>query len=127
MGVFFIVIVGWVFSVCLHEYGHAVTAFRGGDYSVKEKGYLTFNPFKYAHPVYSLLMPVVFVMLGGIGLPGGAVYINRALLRSKLWETGVSLAGPAMNLGLAIVIGATFRAGWIPSDPSSVVTIGMAF
>src|SRR5881394_1341331 len=98
MACFLIVTILWIFSVCLHEFGHAIVAYHGGDTSVREKGYLTFNPLKYTHPVYSLLMPVLFMMLGGIGLPGGAVYIERDRLRSREWETAVSLAGPAMNV-----------------------------
>src|SRR5207244_11119180 len=98
MECFLVVTVLWVFSVCLHEFGHAAAAYRGGDYTVKDKGYLTLNPLHYAHPVYSLLMPVVFMLLGGIGLPGGAVYIDHSLLRSRAWETWVALAGIAMNL-----------------------------
>jgi Zn-dependent protease len=102
MQVFLLVTAGWVFSVCLHEFGHAVVAYRGGDYTVKEKGYLTLNPLNYTHPVYSLLMPLVFLFLGGLGLPGGAVYIEDRLLRSKGWRSAVSLAGPAMNVLLAM-------------------------
>jgi Zn-dependent protease len=127
MDCFLIVTIGWIFSVCLHEFGHAWVAWHGGDYTVKEKGYLTFNPFRYAHPVYSVLMPVVFLLLGGIGLPGGAVYINHQLLRSKLWDTGVSLAGPATNLVLILLIGAGFRIGLIPDDPSNVLSYALAF
>src|SRR5512141_2416484 len=100
MEVFLLVTVAWVFSVCLHEFGHALTAYYGGDYTVKEKGYLTLNPVHYTHPVYSLVMPLVFMLLGGIGLPGGAVYINEHLLRSRGWRAAVSLAGPAMNVAL---------------------------
>ena len=98
---FIVVIVGWIISLCLHEFSHAVVAFYGGDTSVKDKGYLTFNPFKYTHPVYSIILPVIFLLLGGIGLPGGAVYIETWRLRSKRWECAVSLAGPASNLALA--------------------------
>ncbi len=101
---FLIVIIGWIFSLCLHEFSHALVAYFGGDTSVREKGYLTFNPLKYTHPVYSILMPMVFLLLGGIGLPGGAVYIEKWRLRSKRWESAVSLAGPASNLLLAIVL-----------------------
>src|ERR1043166_9038995 len=110
---FFTVTILWILSVCLHEFGHAIVAFYGGDTSVREKGYLTLNPLKYTHPVYSLLMPVLFMMIGGIGLPGGAVYIDRSLLRSRVWESAVSLAGPAMNLGLIVVLGLAFRSGVI--------------
>ncbi len=101
---FLVVLVGWVFSLCLHEFSHALAAYYGGDTSVREKGYLTFNPLKYTHPVYSLLLPLLFLVMGGIGLPGGAVYIETWRLRSKRWESLVSLAGPFSNLVLAIVL-----------------------
>jgi Zn-dependent protease len=101
---FLVVIVGWIFSLCLHEFSHALVAYYGGDTSVRYKGYLTFNPLKYTHPVYSILLPMIFLILGGIGLPGGAVYIETWRLRSRRWESAVSLAGPASNLVLAMVL-----------------------
>ena len=101
---FIVVLVGWIFSLCLHEFSHSLVAYYGGDTSVKDKGYLTFNPLKYTHPVYSIVLPVVFLLLGGIGLPGGAVYIETWRLRSRRWESAVSLAGPASNLVLAILL-----------------------
>lgn len=101
---FLVVIVGWIFSLCLHEFSHALVAYYGGDTSVREKGYLTFNPLKYTHPVYSILLPMVFLLLGGIGLPGGAVYIETWRLRSRRWESAVSLAGPMSNLVLGVVL-----------------------
>lgn len=102
---FLVVIIGWVFSLTLHEFAHAFVAYKGGDWTVRDKGYLTFNPLKYTHPVYSIALPLLFLVLGGIGLPGGAVYIQTNLLRSKRWETAVSLAGPLSNLLVAIVLG----------------------
>lgn len=101
---FLVVIVGWIFSLCLHEFSHSVVAYYGGDTSVREKGYLTFNPLKYTHPVYSILLPMIFLLLGGIGLPGGAVYIETWRLRSRRWESAVSLAGPASNLVLGVIL-----------------------
>ncbi len=101
---FLVVIVGWIFSLCLHEFSHALVAYYGGDTSVRDKGYLTFNPLKYTHPVYSILLPMIFLLLGGIGLPGGAVYIETWRLRSKRWESAVSLAGPLANLVLAVLL-----------------------
>ena len=101
---FLVVIIGWIFSLCLHEFSHALVAYYGGDTSVREKGYLTFNPLKYTHPVYSILLPMIFLLLGGIGLPGGAVYIETRRLRGRKWESAVSLAGPASNLVLAILL-----------------------
>ena len=106
---FAIVLIGWIFSLCLHEFSHALVAYLGGDTSVKDKGYLTFNPLKYTHPVYSLVLPLVFLVMGGIGLPGGAVYIETERLRSPRWRSAVSLAGPLANLVVAIVLGTILR------------------
>jgi Zn-dependent protease len=127
MAVFIIVTVLWVFSVCLHEFGHAWAAYCGGDHTVREKGYLTLNPFRYTHPVYSILMPVVFMLLGGIGLPGGAVYIERDRLRSRAWGTWVSLAGPAMQLPLIFLISLAFKLGWLQNNPESLAAVSLGF
>jgi Zn-dependent protease len=101
---FAIVLVGWIFSLCLHEFSHAFVAYQGGDWTVREKGYLTFNPLKYTHPLLSIVFPLVFLLLGGIGLPGGAVYIETWRLRSARWQSAVSLAGPVSNLVLAVIL-----------------------
>ena len=115
---FIVVLSGWVFSLTLHEFSHAAVAYRGGDFTVREKGYLTFNPLKYTHPVYSILLPIVFLLLGGIGLPGGAVYIETWRLYSRKWVTAVSLAGPASNLALALLMGTFLR--FAPVSPSGI-------
>lgn len=101
---FFVVLIGWVFSLCLHEFSHALVAYWGGDWTVREKGYLTFNPLKYTHPVFSLLLPLLFLVSGGIGLPGGAVYIETWRLRNRYWLSAMSLAGPMANLLVAFVL-----------------------
>jgi Zn-dependent protease len=124
--VFIFVLVGWIFSVCLHEFGHAIVAYRFGDYSVKEKGYLTMNPLYYAHPVLSVAMPVLFMLLGGIGLPGGAVYIDDSLIRGKWRRALVSLAGPAMNLVFAILLSVPFWFGWVGAHNKSVLPHALA-
>src|SRR5512142_2648017 len=115
---FAIALIGWMFTLCLHEFSHALVAYYGGDTTVRDKGYLTFNPLKYTHPVYSIVLPLLFLVLGGIGLPGGAVYIERWRLRSRAWVTAVSLAGPSANLLMAIVLGLVLHFG--PADDTGV-------
>src|SRR5258708_2182910 len=107
--------IGWIMSVVLHEFAHGVVAYWGGDYTIRERGGLTLNPFQYIHPLMSIILPLLFLLLGGVPLPGGATYIRRDLLRSKAWETAVSLAGPAMNslIFLLLVIPLHPRFGWI--------------
>ena len=104
VGVFAFVFVGWIISLCLHEFGHAFTAWFGGDRSVAELGYLTLNPLRYANPLMSIVLPLVFLAIGGIGFPGGAVYVNQHALRGRIWRAAVSAAGPAMNVLCLIVI-----------------------
>jgi Zn-dependent protease len=106
---FIIVFVGWIFSLCLHEFSHALTAYYGGDTTVREKGYLTFNPLKYTHPLFSLFLPLLFLVVGGIGLPGGAVYIETWRLRSSRWVSAVAVAGPLSNLLLGAILAVILR------------------
>lgn len=111
IGVFAFVFVGWIISLCLHEWGHAATAWAGGDRSVEELGYLTLNPLRYANPFLSIVIPLLFLAMGGIGFPGGAVYVNTNALRGASWRAAVSAAGPAMNLLFLIAIALIIRLG----------------
>jgi Zn-dependent protease len=111
LGVFVFVVAGWVVSLCLHEYAHAITAYSGGDRGVADRGYLTLDPVKYTHPVLSIVLPLIFLVLGGIGLPGGAVWVDHDRLRSRGWDSFVSFAGPAVNLLCAFVLVAPFVVG----------------
>jgi len=104
LAVFGFVILGWIVSLCLHEFGHAYLAYRSGDHSQATRGYLTLNPLKYADTTLSFLIPVLFILLGGIGLPGGAVWIDRGAIPGKIRHSIVSAAGPVSNLIFAIAL-----------------------
>jgi Zn-dependent protease len=103
-GVVLLVLGGWAVSLCLHEFGHAYVAYRSGDLSVRDKGYLTLDIRRYTDPVLSFGLPVVFLLLGGIPLPGGAVWIDHGAIRSRGARSLVSLAGPATNLVLGAAL-----------------------
>lgn len=100
--VFVFVVAGWLVSLCLHEYAHALLAYRNGDVGVAARGYLKLNPLKYTHPLLSIVLPVLFLLLGGIGLPGGAVWVDRHAIRGRLADSLISAAGPAVNVIFAI-------------------------
>lgn len=123
-GVFVFVIAGWLVSLCLHEFGHAFTAWRFGDHNVAARGYLTLNPLRYTHPMLSLGLPMLFVALGGIGLPGGAVFVQTSYM-SAARRTIVSLAGPSANLALAVGLLALTRTFFTPAH--AVFWAGVAF
>lgn len=128
-GVVFIVIGGWLVSLCAHEFAHALVADIGGDQSVREHGYLSFNPLAYTNILFSIILPVIFLLMGGIGLPGGAVYINEGRLRSPLWSSLVSAAGPLASFLVALFWSTPFWLGLINSElsPAPALWGGLAF
>ncbi|MBT3161726.1 site-2 protease family protein [Streptomyces sp. Vc74B-19] len=117
LAVFLFVTSAWIVSLCLHEYAHARTALHSGDISVGAKGYLTLNPMKYTHALLSIVLPVVFVIMGGIGLPGGAVFIERGRIRGRLRHSLISAAGPLTNVLFAVVCTAPFWLGALDGVP----------
>ena len=80
------------------------------------KGYLTFNPLKYIDLRTSIIFPVVILLIGGIALPGGAVWVDRSRLRNDAWVSAMSLAGPAANLLLAFMMAIPFLLGLADAD-----------
>ncbi len=105
------VLAGWVVSLCLHEYAHALFAFHSGDHGVASRGYLTLNPLKYAHPVLSIGLPLLFLLLGGIGLPGGAVWVDRHAVKGRLNAAMISAVGPGANLAFLLLLTIPFAIG----------------
>ena len=111
---------GWVASLCIHEFAHAFVAYLGGDRSVVGAGYLTLDPLRYTNITMSLVLPILFLLIGGVALPGGAVFINHSALRTRAWSSAVSLAGPLGSLVSALLVGAVFTVAqsqaWINSE-----------
>lgn len=124
---FVFIMSGWIVSLCLHEFSHAIVAYAGGDKSVASSGYLTLDPLKYAHPLLSIVLPSVFIALGGFAFPGGAILVNTAALRGRVWDSLVSLAGPAMTALLAVVFGAAFTLGMEAAAGARVFYAALAF
>ncbi|MEU8520258.1 site-2 protease family protein [Streptomyces sp. NBC_01216] len=108
LAVFLFVTSAWVVSLCLHEYAHARTALHSGDITIGAKGYLTLNPLAYTHTMLSVVLPVLFVIMGGIGLPGGAVFIEHGRIRGRWKHSLISAAGPLANVLFALVCTAPF-------------------
>ena len=95
---------GWVLAVMAHEFAHALTAHVGGDTTVRAKGYLAFDPRRYGDLGVSLVIPLIALALGGIGFPGGAVYLRNDLMRGPGWRAAAALAGPAATLVVLVVL-----------------------
>jgi Zn-dependent protease len=135
----FVFVFGLYFTVlCLHEFGHAYVAHRGGDSSIATRGYLDLNPLRYVNPVLSLILPAIYLIIGGLPLPGGSVQVNRAAIRTRAGASAVSAAGPLMNVvaaAISMALVALFAPtisyaglGWIdPSAPHWAFWAGLSF
>ncbi|HJP89246.1 MAG TPA: site-2 protease family protein [Candidatus Limnocylindrales bacterium] len=95
-----LVMLGIAFPV--HEFSHALAAYRLGDSTARYLGRLTLDPRVHFDPMGGLLM-IISVLAGvGIGWAKPTPY-NPYNLRGGRWgEALVSLAGPISNLVLAI-------------------------
>ncbi len=122
-----LVAIGWVFSLCLHEFSHAAVAVLGGDDSETTQHFLSFNPLHYVNTFTSIVLPLLFLFLGGIGLPGGAVYIRRDRLRSRGWQSAVSLAGPCANLVILLIVAALFHTSLFDAHAHPDLANALAF
>lgn len=56
----------------------------------------------------SIVLPVIFVIMGGIGLPGGAVFIEHGRIRGRWKHSLIAAAGPLTNVLFAVVCTAPF-------------------
>lgn len=100
-----------IFSVVLHEVSHGYAALFLGDRTAQYEGRLTLNPLKHLDPFGSILLPAFTYMLGGI-IVGWAkpVPYNPYNLRNQKWGPAlVGIAGPLMNITLALVFGLLLR------------------
>lgn len=84
------------FSVCLHEYLHALTALRFGDDTAARNGHLTLNPL-----VQMGRSSLILLLL--VGIAWGAVPVDPRRLRSRAAGAAVALAGPLANLVLCVM------------------------
>lgn len=121
---FAFVVVGWIVSLALHEFGHAIVAYVGGDRSVRDKGYLTLDVRKYVDIGTSLLFPLFILVIGGIGLPGGAVWINNGAIRTKGMRSLTSAAGPIASGLCAVLCLLPVRVGLVQSP---WLVVGLSF
>ena len=127
-------------SLTFHEWGHAWMASKCGDDTARSMGRCSFNPLVHIDPIGTFLIPMVQIfmpVMGGI-LIGWAkpVPVNPNNLRNpKLDDILISMAGPWMNLLLAVVLMGMAKLGLVAGSEafaifcvkSSILSLGLCF
>jgi Zn-dependent protease len=108
---------GLIILLTFHEFGHAWAALKCGDDTARLQGRVSLNPVVHIDPIGTVLLPLLMIFLSpGISrfMIGWAkpVPVNPHNLRNPRWDDIlVTMAGPAMNLVLAVALVALARAG----------------
>lgn len=106
-------LIAFILCITVHEFGHAWVATRLGDPTPRSQGRVTLAPQHHIDPIGTILMPIIMALSASSGmLPliawGRPVQTNPMTYTRRLsMSTGrmlVSIAGPFMNLLMALVV-----------------------
>jgi Zn-dependent protease len=113
---------GLIILLTFHEFGHAWTAWKCGDDTARLQGRVSLNPLVHIDPIGTVLLPLLMVLVPGAGqfLVGWAkpvpVNLNN-LPNPRVDDVLITMAGPLMNLLLAVALMALARAGVVIGSP----------
>ena len=114
-----------IIAIVFHEVAHGLVARRFGDTTAESQGRLTLNPFKHIDPFGTLVLPL-FLALAHAPIFGWAkpVPVRAGQLRNPRRDMVlVALAGPGMNLLLA-VLATIVLAGTVALGEGGLMTAG---
>jgi Zn-dependent protease len=109
--------IGLVILLTFHEFGHAWVAMKCGDDTARLQGRVSLNPVVHIDPIGTVLLPLIMLFVSpsisrfmiGWAKP---VPVNPYNLKNPRWDDIlVTMAGPAMNLVLAVALVALARVG----------------
>lgn len=90
---------GLIIAVTIHEFAHAIAADHLGDPTPRSQGRVSLNPLRHLDPLGSLML--LFIGFGwGKPVPFDPYNLENPRRDAAL----ISLAGPASNIALAIII-----------------------
>jgi len=101
---------GLIILLTFHEFGHAWMGMKCGDDTARLQGRVSLNPLVHIDPIGTVLLPLIMIFASpsvGRFLVGWAkpVPFNPGNLNNR-WrdEILIAMAGPAMNVILAVVL-----------------------
>ncbi|MEV2274192.1 site-2 protease family protein [Nocardiopsis sp. NPDC049922] len=122
-----LIVLGWIVSATVHEFGHALAAYLAGDRSLRGSGYLRLNPFAFRELFGGVVLPVAYLCLGGMGLTGPPTYVKWDRI-SRPGRVLVALAGPLASLLVAAALTVTVSILVPPgNDTTNWAIAAMAF
>ena len=107
-----------IIAITFHEAAHAWVADYCGDSTARLLGRVTFNPIKHVDPFGTLLLPGMLLLVGSPFIFGFAkpVPVNFGRLRNPKRDMMlVALAGPAINVVLAVIAALSLHLASPPS------------
>ncbi len=117
-----VMIVALIFSVVLHEMAHGYAANWLGDPTARLQGRLSANPLVHIDPMMSVILPAILIFTGSGFIFGAAkpVPYNPYNFTNQKWgEAIVAVAGPAMNIFIAVVFAVLVRLADILNLPAN--------
>ena len=113
-----------VIAIVFHEVSHGYVANALGDPTAKRLGRLTFNPIKHVDPFGTVILPMVLAVSGApvFGWAKPVPVVTQRLRNPRYHMVLVALAGPGMNLLLALVAALAF-AGLVAAEPQGLVGV----
>ena len=99
-----------------HEWAHAWTAWKLGDDTAYQRGRVSLNPIVHMELLGTVILPLLGVLSGamgaGIGILGWGkpVPVNPNNLKNpRSYDSLIAMAGPAMNVLLAVILMAVVK------------------
>ena len=109
-------------SIILHEVSHGWVANSFGDDTAKRAGRLTLNPIAHIDPFGTIILPVLLIATTGraFGYAKPVPVNPRNLRHPRDQSLLVSLAGPGVNIALALMAAFALRRVFTPGEPVQV-------
>jgi Zn-dependent protease len=110
-----------VFAIVFHEISHGWVANAFGDPTAREQGRLSPNPIRHVDPIGTVVLPLILAVTGApvFGWAKPVPVVAERMRNPRFHMVLVALAGPGMNLLLALVA-ALALAAFGKAEPSSL-------
>jgi Zn-dependent protease len=90
---------GIILGLTVHEYSHALAAYRLGDHTARDQGRLSFNPLRHID-----IIGFLFIIFAGFGWAKPVQFHPGNLRHPRRDKAVIAAAGPLSNFLLALIL-----------------------